>query len=62
MDLTTITAIHPARQRADLAALDVAVAPLAGGSWLFSERQDHLRELVDLMAFRWPSLTVDDDG
>lgn len=58
MDLNTITAIHPARHRDDLAALGAATAPLAGGSWLFSEPQDHLTSLVDLMAFRWPSLTL----
>lgn len=58
MDLNTITAIVPARHRADLAALGPSTAPLAGGSWLFSEPQNHLTSLVDLMAFRWPSLTV----
>jgi CO/xanthine dehydrogenase FAD-binding subunit len=58
VDLNTITAIHPARHRGDLAALSASSAPLAGGSWLFSEPQDHLTSLVDLMAFGWPSLTL----
>ncbi|GAA2249360.1 FAD binding domain-containing protein [Herbiconiux moechotypicola] len=62
MDLTTITAIVPARTRADLAALGAGSAPLAGGSWLFSEPQNHLTSLVDLMALGWPSLVVSGEG
>ncbi|QJU54021.1 FAD binding domain-containing protein [Herbiconiux sp. KACC 21604] len=62
MDLNTVTAIHPARSRSDLAALGEGVAPLAGGSWLFSERQDHLTALVDLMGLRWESLVPGDEG
>ncbi len=62
VDLNTITRIVPAHHRDDLSALSEQVAPLAGGSWLFSEPQDHLTSLVDLMSFGWPSLTVTDDG
>lgn len=62
MDLNTISRIVPARTRADLAPLGVGTAPLAGGSWLFSEEQDHLTGLVDLMTFEWTSLTVTDEG
>ncbi|WP_092556206.1 FAD binding domain-containing protein [Herbiconiux ginsengi] len=62
MDLNTIAAIVPARRRDDLAALGATAAPLAGGSWLFSEPQNHLTSLVDLMAFGWPSLTVTETG
>ncbi|MGA1837295.1 FAD binding domain-containing protein [Herbiconiux sp. 11R-BC] len=62
MDLNTIATIVPARHRDDLIALGTTVAPLAGGSWLFSETQDHLTGLVDLMTFEWPSLTVTPDG
>ncbi|MCS5715345.1 FAD binding domain-containing protein [Herbiconiux sp. CPCC 205716] len=62
MDLNTVAAITPARSRDDLAQLGEHVAPLAGGSWLFSERQDDLTALVDLMTLDWPSLTVTDDG
>ncbi|WP_382304768.1 FAD binding domain-containing protein [Herbiconiux sp. UC225_62] len=62
MDLNTIAAIVPARRRDDLTALGATAAPLAGGSWLFSERQDHLASLVDLMTFSWPSLTVTKTG
>src|ERR671916_499624 len=35
---------------------------LAGGTWLFSEPQPHLRRLLDLREFNWPPLEVDDDG
>jgi len=35
---------------------------LAGGTWLFSEPQPHLRRLLDLRAFDWPPLEVRDDG
>jgi CO/xanthine dehydrogenase FAD-binding subunit len=42
--------------------LNETVAPLAGGSWLFSERQDHLTGLVDLMTLGWPSLTLTEEG
>ncbi len=62
MDLNTISRIVPARTRADLAPLGVGTAPLAGGSWLFSEEQDHLTGLVDLMTFEWPSITVIEEG
>lgn len=62
MDLNTISRIVPARHRDDLSALSEQVAPLAGGSWLFSEPQDHLTSLVDLMTFHWPSLTVSEAG
>src|SRR5687767_12817887 len=35
---------------------------LAGGTWLYSEPQPHLRRLLDLRAFDWPALEVSDDG
>jgi CO/xanthine dehydrogenase FAD-binding subunit len=35
---------------------------LAGGTWLYSEPQAHLRRLLDLRAFAWPALTVSPDG
>lgn len=58
MDLHTVTSIIPARDRADLARLAPDVAPVAGGSWVFSETQPHLTGLVDLMAFEWPAWTM----
>ena len=62
MDLNTVTAIRPARTRADLAVLGGSVAVLAGGSWLFSEPQDHLTELVDITTLGWPAVTERPDG
>jgi CO/xanthine dehydrogenase FAD-binding subunit len=35
---------------------------LAGGTWLFSEQQPHLRRLIDLRELRWEPLTVSDKG
>ncbi|GAB2916877.1 FAD binding domain-containing protein [Rhodococcus aerolatus] len=62
MDLTTVTSLVVARTRADLDALGPAVAPLAGGTWLYSEPQDHLTGLVDLAGLGWEPLRVSDDG
>lgn len=62
MDLHTVTAIRPARSRADLAALGGSTAVLAGGSWIYSEPSTHLSALIDITTFGWPSLTVTDAG
>jgi CO/xanthine dehydrogenase FAD-binding subunit len=35
---------------------------LAGGTWLFSEPQPHLRRLVDLQGFSWEPLVVGEQG
>ena len=35
---------------------------LAGGTWLFSEPQSHLRRLLDLRAMGWEPLSTSDDG
>ncbi|MGI9052320.1 MAG: FAD binding domain-containing protein [Ilumatobacteraceae bacterium] len=35
---------------------------LAGGTWLFSEPQPHLRRLVDLHGFSWEPLVIDEHG
>jgi CO/xanthine dehydrogenase FAD-binding subunit len=35
---------------------------LAGGTWLFSEPQPHLRRLIDLRGFGWEPLEVRDEG
>jgi len=60
MDLTALNRIRVARSRSDL-ALSPGGAPLAGGTWLFSEPQPELRELVDLTGLGWPAVDVDDD-
>ncbi len=62
MDLNTIGEIA----RPNL--LDKAIdwrdgdAWLAGGTWLFSEQQPHLRRLIDLEGLGWQSLVVSDRG
>ena len=35
---------------------------LAGGTWLYSEPQPHLRRLIDLHGFNWEPLQVSDAG
>ena len=58
MDLHTISEI--ARPRQQDRALDwrEGDAWLAGGTWLFSEPQPHLRRLIDLEGFGWKSLVL----
>src|SRR5450631_4367591 len=58
MDLPGITEVADAR----LAAWRPGDAWLAGGTWLFSEPQPALSRLLDLHAYRWPSLRVHPDG
>ncbi|MCY7325306.1 MAG: FAD binding domain-containing protein, partial [Microbacteriaceae bacterium] len=61
MDLNTVAAIRQPRDRADL-ALAPGEAILGGGSWLFSEPQDHLTGLVDLTAIGWAPVEVTESG
>lgn len=61
MDLNTVTSIRRPRERADL-ALAPGEAVLGGGSWLFSEPQDHLTGLVDLTALGWAPIEVTESG
>ncbi len=61
MDLTSLDRIRAAHDRADL-VLGPRSAPLAGGTWLFSEPQPDLTELVDLTTLGWPAAEVDDTG
>ena len=62
MDLGTVTSVVSARSRADLSILGADTQVLAGGTWLFSEPQDHLTTLVDLSTLDWPPLTFTADG
>jgi len=63
MDLHTVTAVHRPADRAELAGrMRPGAAPLAGGTWLFSEPQWGLRTLVDLTGLGWPPLTVTERG
>jgi CO/xanthine dehydrogenase FAD-binding subunit len=63
MNLNTITDVR------DATAVSGGGAPwqdgdswLAGGTWLYSEPQPHLRRLLDLRSLGWEPLSVSDDG
>ncbi len=62
MDLNTIEEI--ARPVRSGGAIDwrEGDAWLAGGTWLFSEPQPHLRRLIDLQGLGWKSLATNADG
>src|SRR5260370_35954016 len=62
MDLNTIAEI--ARPNGNGKRIDwrEGDAWLAGGTWLFSEPQPHLRRLIDLDALGWEPLTVGEKG
>jgi CO/xanthine dehydrogenase FAD-binding subunit len=62
MDINTITEIE--RPSGDEAGHDwrEGDAWLAGGTWLFSEPQPHLRRLIDLQGLGWKPLTVTGAG
>jgi CO/xanthine dehydrogenase FAD-binding subunit len=62
VDLNTVEAILTPRTRADVWPLEAGDAVLAGGTWLFSEPQPHLRRLVDLTSLGWPPITLSDNG
>jgi CO/xanthine dehydrogenase FAD-binding subunit len=62
MDLNTIDrVVHPA-SRGDLPVWTAGDAWLAGGTWLFSEPQEHLTRLIDLTDLKWPALTISANG
>lgn len=59
MDLNTVTAVLDPRRAEPWLPGD---AWLAGGTYLFSEPQPHLRRLVDLSRFGWPPVQRLGDG
>ncbi|WP_052848923.1 FAD binding domain-containing protein [Streptomyces avicenniae] len=59
MDLNTVAEVRDARQPAPWRPGD---AWLAGGTYLFSEPQPHLRRLVDLGRTGWPPVQRREDG
>ena len=62
MDLNTITALSRPRGVEELPDWQDGSAPLAGGTWLFSEPQPGLRRLVDLALLGWDELEADELG
>lgn len=61
MDLTTVRDVRELRGRDDVGLAD-GETWLAGGTWLFSEPQDHVRTLVDVTAAGWTPVTRHDGG
>jgi CO/xanthine dehydrogenase FAD-binding subunit len=62
MDLNTVTEVARPTARTELPVWAAGDAWLAGGTWLFSEPQVHLRRLVDLTDLKWPALAIGDGG
>jgi CO/xanthine dehydrogenase FAD-binding subunit len=62
MDLNTIAEVVEPRQRDRIPQWSAGDAWLAGGTWLFSEPQGHLRRLIDLTALGWPAIAADEQG
>src|SRR5258707_14200532 len=62
MDLNTIKEVARPQKREQLPVWTAGDAWLAGGTWLFSEPQVHLRRLIDLTDLKWPALTISETG
>ena len=62
MDLNTITEVMRPSERAELPAWREGDAYLAGGTWLFSEPQPHLKRLIDLPGLRLAPLQATPAG
>lgn len=62
MDLNTVEAVRAPARRDELWPLLPGDALLAGGTWLFSEPQTHLRRLIDLTGLGWAGVEVRADG
>ena len=60
MDLNTIKEVARPQKREQLPVWTAGDAWLAGGTWLFSEPQVHLRRLIDLTDLKWPALSIGD--
>src|SRR6202158_1679952 len=62
MDLNTIAEIARPDRNGDGIEWREGDAWLAGGTWLFSEPQPHLRRLIDLQGLSWAPLVVSEQG
>lgn len=62
MDINTVTEV--VRRPAEIPGSDwrTGDAWLAGGTWLFSDRQPDVRRLIDLTPLGWDGLSVTDSG
>lgn len=62
MDLNTIETVARPRERRELEPWRDGDGWLAGGTWLFSEPQPHLRRLIDLPSLGWAPHAVSEAG
>lgn len=62
MDLNTVEVISRPVGRDELWPLGAGDAILAGGTWLFSEPQPHIRRLVDITGLGWDPIMLTDNG
>ncbi len=62
MDLNAVEGVVRPGCRAELPARQDGDAFLAGGTWVFSEPQPHLRRLIDLAALGWPAIETHVNG
>lgn len=62
MDLNTVEVVDRPTRRDELWPLATGDAILAGGTWLFSEPQPHLRRLIDITGLGWAPITLHDTG
>jgi CO/xanthine dehydrogenase FAD-binding subunit len=62
MDLNTVTALRHPKSPTEVAEWRDGFAWLAGGTWLFSERQPAIDTLIDLDCFAWPALEASPAG
>lgn len=62
MDLNTVTDVVREPLDPPGAQWQAGDAFLAGGTWLFSDQQPHLRRLIDLMPLGWDTLAASDSG
>jgi hypothetical protein len=62
VDLNTVEVIDVPTHRDEVWPLGPDDAVLAGGTWLFSEPQVHLRRLVDITRLGWEPIVMQDNG
>lgn len=62
MDLHTVESTSIPTTRDEVWPLGPSDSILAGGTWLFSEPQPHIRRLVDITRLGWEPVTVTDSG
>jgi CO/xanthine dehydrogenase FAD-binding subunit len=62
MDLHSVEAVSIPASRGDLSLSDSGDAVLAGGTWLFSQPQPHIRRLVDITRLGWEPITLNANG